>query len=125
MNSSNFIQTVALKSVKYYAYHGFYPEENVLGQYYLVDVEVKFYPGIANDDLSQSVNYEVLNQIILEEMKISRKLLETVVQAMMQRILKQFNYLIQVEIGLHKLQPPMPGEVGESYVSLSYVASNN
>ncbi|RZK48588.1 MAG: dihydroneopterin aldolase [Pedobacter sp.] len=120
METASLLQTVALKSVKCYAYHGFYPEENIIGQYYDVDVMVKFRPHSDSSELNNSVNYEILNQIILREMNTSQKLLETVVQNILQEILLKFPSLLFIQVGIHKINPPMPGQVGESFVSLTY-----
>ena len=31
-----FVQTIALRDAKFYAYHGFYPEEQLIGNHFLV-----------------------------------------------------------------------------------------
>jgi dihydroneopterin aldolase len=118
------IQTVALRDVKCYAFHGYYPEEQFTGIYFMVDVSVTFLPGDDSENLQHTVNYEVLNEIVLEEMKTPRKMLETVVKAILDRILENYSFLKTAEVGIRKLNPPMPGQVGHSFVSLSYQASN-
>ncbi|WP_449435993.1 dihydroneopterin aldolase [Pedobacter steynii] len=76
----NYIQTVALRDVKCYAFHGYYPEEQLTGIYFMVDVVVTFTPNTDTENLERTVNYEILNNIILDEMKNTRKMLETVVK---------------------------------------------
>lgn len=115
-------QTVALKDVKCFAYHGFYGEEQILGTHFLVNVEVKFKPHGATEELQHTVNYEVLNTIILEEMKLTQKLLETVVNRMLEQVKRKFPYLDTAVVGIKKLHPPMPGEIGHSFVQLEYTA---
>ena len=117
-----FIQTVALKDVKCYAFHGFYPEEQFTGNHFLVNIEVTFSPVSETEDLQKTVNYEVLNTIILEEMKNTQKLLETVVRNIIDKVLKDYPFLITAEVGIRKLHPPMLGEVGHSFVQLSYTS---
>lgn len=115
-----FVQTVVLKDVKCYAFHGFYPEEQLTGNHFLVHVEVTFFPAEETEDLQKTVNYEVINAIILEEMKNTQKLLETVVKNMMDKILLEYSFLLTAEVGMKKLHPPMLGEVGCSVVKLKY-----
>ena len=62
-----YVQTVALKDVKCFAYHGFYEEEQLTGTYFSIDLTVSFVPDADTENLEKTVNYEVLNEIILEE----------------------------------------------------------
>ena len=116
----NFIQTVALNDVKCYAYHGYYPEEQLTGIYFLVDVAVTFEPDEDTENLQRTVNYEVLNSIIQKEMEHARKMLETVVKAILNKIVDNYPFLITAEVSIRKLNPPMPGQIGHSLVKLNY-----
>ncbi|MES2827020.1 MAG: dihydroneopterin aldolase [Bacteroidota bacterium] len=115
-----YLQTVALKDVKYYGFHGFYPEEQLTGIYFLIDVTVSFKPNNDTENINNTVNYERLNSIIIEEMVIPKKMLETVVDAILKRVLKTYDFLTTAEVQIRKLNPPMPGEVGQSLVKLTY-----
>lgn len=118
-----FVQTVALREVKCYAFHGFYPEEQLTGNHFLVDVEVAFSPANETENLQKTVDYEIINSIILGEMKNTQKLLETVVKNMIDKLLLAYPFLLSAEVGIRKLHPPMLGEVGHSFVQLKYVKS--
>ncbi len=115
-----FVQTVALKDVKFYAFHGFYPEEQLIGNHFLVNVEVTFAPSDETENLQKTVNYEVLNSIILDEMKNTQKLLESVVKQILDKILAVYPFVLSAEVGIKKLHPAMLGEVGHSFVQLKY-----
>ncbi len=117
-----FVQTVALKDVKCYAFHGFYTEEQLTGNHFLTTIEVTFLPSIETEDLQKTVNYEELNLIILKEMKSTQKLLETVVKNMMGKVLATYPFVLTAEVAIKKLHPPMLGEVGHSFVQLKYTA---
>lgn len=124
-NIQNYIQTVALRDVKCYALHGYYPEEQLTGIYFLVDVMVTFTPNTDTENLDRTVNYEVLNNIILDEMKHTRKMLETVVKSILDRVIENYPFILTGEVGIKKLNPPMPGEIGHSFVQLSYRSANS
>nr|WP_262916145.1 dihydroneopterin aldolase [Pedobacter montanisoli] len=115
-----FTQTVALKDVKFYAFHGFYPEEQLTGNYFIVDAEVTFEPKGDTEDLERTVNYEVLNQILIEEMRNTQKLLETVVKNIIDKISSAYAFVDTITIGIRKINPPMPGQIGHSFVQLKY-----
>lgn len=113
-------QTVALKEVKCFAFHGFYPEEQLIGSNFIVDIETEFIPIGFDDELSQTVNYEELNAIILEEMKNTQKLLETVLHNIVTKIKVFYPFIDTINVSIKKLNPIMLGEVGYSFVKLNY-----
>lgn len=121
--SPGYIQTVALKDVKCFALHGYYPEEQLTGIYFMVDVVVEFIPFGDTENLQHTVNYEVLNTIIREEMARTQKMLETVIKNMIDRTVTAYPFLLTAAVGIRKLNPPMPGEIGHSFVQLSYKAA--
>lgn len=115
-----YMQTVALKDVKCFALHGYYPEEQLTGIYFLVDVVVEFIPFGETENLQHTVNYEILNTIILEEMANTQKMLETVIRNIIDRTIDNYPFILTATVGIRKMNPPMPGEVGHSFVQLTY-----
>lgn len=119
-----FLQTVALNDVKCFAYHGYYPEEQLTGTEFLVSVEVTFVPSGGNtEDLSRTVNYEVINTIIQEEMASTKKMLESVVKLILDRVISSYPFVATARAGIKKMHPPMPGEINHSFVQLAYTAN--
>ena len=121
---NHFKQTVALKDVKCFALHGYYPEEQLIGNHFIVDLETEFSPIGFDDELGQTVNYEDLNSIILEEMKITQKLLETVLKNIISKVIKLYPFVEKIDVSIKKLNPPMPGQIGHSFVKLTYTPTN-
>lgn len=119
-HSAGYIQTVALKDVKCFAFHGYYPEEQLTGIYFMVDVVVEFVPFGDTENLQHTVNYEILNTIILDEMARTQKMLETVIKNIIDRTVSAYPFILSATVGIRKLNPPMPGEIGHSFVQLSY-----
>lgn len=112
---------VALHQVKFFAYHGFYPEEQILGNHFLVDVEVEFQNKSIADEISNTVNYEKLYAILAGEMQQPRKLLETLVEEMIAKISVEFPFVEKIKVGIKKLNPPLPGEVKYSLVEITRI----
>ncbi|NII82860.1 MULTISPECIES: dihydroneopterin aldolase [unclassified Pedobacter] len=121
---SHFKQTVALKDVKCFALHGYYPEEQLIGNHFVVDLETEFTPQGFDDEIGQTVNYEDLNAIILEEMTHTQKLLETVLKNIISKVIKLYPFVETVQVSMKKLNPPMPGQIGHSFVKLTYTSAN-
>jgi len=116
------IQTVALRDVKCNSLHGYYPEEQLIGNVFLVTIEVTFEPNTDTENIQKTVNYEVLNTILLEEMAATKKMLETVVRNILDRVLDTYSFLLSAEVSIKKMHPPMPGEINHSFVQLKYTA---
>jgi dihydroneopterin aldolase len=113
---------VALHGAEFFAYHGFYPEEQKLGNSFIIDLEVSFEPAINinEDDLTNTVNYEQLYDIACEQMKQTRKLIETVAQAIIDDIKQQYTFVETIQVSIKKLNPLIGAKVKYSEVVISY-----
>jgi dihydroneopterin aldolase len=117
---------VALQGVKFFAYHGFYPEEQVLGNHFIVDVSVEFAQQhhFGDDEIAHTVNYEQLFQMVDTEMRNTRKLLETVVQGIIDRAKTAYPFVALICVSIKKLNPPLPGQVDASFIQITYHKPN-
>ncbi|HEY1025375.1 MAG TPA: dihydroneopterin aldolase [Sphingobacteriaceae bacterium] len=114
-------QKVALQEIRFFAYHGFYPQEQKIGNEFLLDIETEMdVTGKGDEDISLTVNYERLFEIAREEMEKPRRLLETVAYSILEKIRMEFLSVKTVRIALRKLNPPVPGEVKNSLVELNF-----
>jgi len=117
---------VALHGASFFAYHGFYPEEQKLGNSFLVDIEVdfEFNDAVLADELSNTVSYEQLYAIANDQMKQTRKLIETVAQTIMNQIKSSYPALESIMVSIKKLNPPLGYKVDYSSVTLNYKRHN-
>jgi dihydroneopterin aldolase len=104
---------IRLKNIKVYAYHGCLIEEGKIGSDYRVDLKVyaNLKSSALSDDLQDTVDYVHLNKIVKEEMAIRAKLLETVANRILDRILFEIDLVAKANIKLSKLNPPIGGNV--------------
>jgi len=114
---------VALHGAEFFAHHGFYPEEQKLGNCFIVDIEVGFRPtgDVNEDELNNTVNYEQLYNIACEEMKQTKKLIETVAQAIIDEIKKQYAFVETIQVGIKKLNPLVGAKTKYSSVTINYI----
>jgi len=105
--------TIKVKNIRIYAYHGCLLEEGKIGSDYQVDLSVKanLKKSAKTDELSDTVDYVHLNQIVKEEMAIRTKLLETVADKILDRILLEIPLVDHVKVEVSKLNPPIGGNV--------------
>lgn len=104
---------IILEDIKIYAYHGILPEEAIIGNHYIVNLEVHSDLEIASqsDDLNDTINYAEINEIIHQEMEIRSQLLEHVIGRIINKIESQFPQITCIKIKLTKTIPPMRGEM--------------
>ena len=111
---------VILKDIRVYAFHGCMEEEELIGSDYVVNLEVETnMQQPANSDLLEdAVDYVLLNSIVKEEMLIRSRLLEHIAQRIIDRILKRFPMVKNVEVKVAKQNPPIGGDVREVCVCI-------
>jgi dihydroneopterin aldolase len=112
---------VALEGLEFHAFHGVYPHERESGNWFEVDISVEtdFSEGAAQDELSGTVNYETLFQIIRNEMEKPSHLLETVAEKIVNDVLDQLPAAIQVDLKISKINPPIGGKARKASVTIS------
>ena len=110
--------TISIHGAEFFAYHGFYPEEQKLGNKFLVDAEVSFLPltDLKEDKLSNTIDYEQLYNMVDEQMKHTRRLIETVAQSIVDQIKDNFPVVEKIQISIKKLNPPLKGKVDYSCI---------
>jgi len=113
---------VALHGAEFFGKHGFYPEEQLLGSKFVVDISADFEPqgNLKNDKLADTVNYEHLYELTFAQMQRPRKLIEAVCQAIIDDIVKHYPYVSIVTVTIKKLNPPLRGKVDHSGVTITY-----
>lgn len=115
------IVEVNLENLRFYSYHGFYPEEQILGNEYSVDIKTSFdRHNLADDQLEHTVNYERLYSIADQAMKNPRKLLETVADDMIESIQSEFQHLTSIEVSICKTNPMFGGDRAHARVRLRW-----
>ena len=103
---------ISLEGLELHAFHGVYPHERESGNWFEVDISVdtNIMEGAIEDDLEKTVNYETLYQIVREEMDKPSKLLETVAEKIVVRVLHDLPDVDLVELKIAKLNPPIGGK---------------
>jgi len=80
---------IALEGLEFFAFHGYYDEEQKIGNKYGVDLHLKtdLHAAGASDKLAETVNYEVLYRVTLEEMQRPARLLEHLAHRILDRLM--------------------------------------
>ncbi len=112
---------IEVTNIKVYAYHGCLVEEGKIGSDYRVDLEVKadLRKSAKSDDLKDTVDYVLLNQIVKEEMAIRSKLLEEVASRILSRILNESDLVDAATVWVSKINPPIGGNVEKVTIKMT------
>ncbi|RWX00078.1 dihydroneopterin aldolase [Flavobacterium cerinum] len=107
------MDTIKLKNIRTFSYHGCLVEEGKIGSDYSVDLEIKadLKKSMSTDELEDTVDYVHLNKIVTEEMAIRSKLLEHVAKRIMNRVFDEIPPILHVSLWVSKLNPPIGGDV--------------
>lgn len=112
---------IAVEGIQVYAYHGCLQEEGLIGTNYTVDVlmETDFTTAAQTDDLTQTIDYVIVYQIVKKQMAIRSKLIEQVGQRIVDELKNTFATLKSLEVKVTKLNPPMNGNVEKVSIIIS------
>ena len=124
---NNITSEILIESMEFFAYHGFYPEENRIGCKYTVDLRLTLpldEPG-TTDNLAHTVNYEEVYILVRKEMEIESKLIEHVAQRIMSALWSKYPQLQHIDLNLYKYNPPLGGQVHRVGIHLSQCTMHN
>lgn len=112
---------IAVQGMKFFAYHGCMPEEQVTGNHYIVDVSFEAPTGKAEktDELEDTYDYARVFELVKKEMKMNSKLLEHLARRIIDAVSTAFPKAKKIEVKVAKLNPPIAGEIDQVSVVLS------
>lgn len=111
---------ILLKEIRCYAYHGVAPQENLIGNEYIIDLKLKvdISKAAQTDKVADTVNYAEVHQVIMAEMAVPSKLLEHVGGRIVEKLFQQFPTLEEIELHLSKRNPPMGADIESAGIEL-------
>lgn len=111
---------ILLKEIRCYAYHGVAPQENLIGNEYIIDLKLKvdISKAAQTDEVADTVNYAEVHQVIMAEMAVPSKLLEHVGGRIIEKLFQQFPALEEIELHLSKRNPPLGADVESAGIEL-------
>ena len=114
---------IRMEGIKFYAFHGVMPQENVVGANFYVDLKLKtnFTNATQTDELEGTVSYADIYNSVKEVMETPSKLLEHVCQRIARRIFTDFPTIEAIDIRLNKENPPMGACADKVGVEVHYV----
>ena len=111
---------IALKGMRFHSFHGYYTEEQSVGNNYEIDVLISHDMPFdhLNDDLTNTINYETIYRICKTQMEIPRRLIETVAQNILMEIRSKIGREGLCKISIRKLNPLLGGLVDHALIEI-------
>ncbi|MFV0472280.1 MAG: dihydroneopterin aldolase [Paludibacteraceae bacterium] len=104
---------IVLKNMKFHAYHGCLDFEKEQGNTFFVTLTIELDTGKAEktDNLTDTLNYQEVYNVIKVEMETPSDLIEHVSRRICDAVQQSFPQINSLQIELSKLHPPLGGEV--------------
>ncbi len=111
---------IQIENMEFYAYHGHFKEEQIVGNRFLVDlsIETDMQVPAKSDDLNDALNYQVAYTIVKEQMQTKSHLLEHIAGRILDALYNNFTTIKKATVKVSKMNPPMGGKMERVSVTL-------
>jgi len=104
---------IEIEGMEFYAYHGHYEEERVVGNRFLLDLRLEANCDFAaqSDNIKDAVNYQTAYKIIRTQMLEKSHLLENIADRILKALFSQMKGIEKATIKVRKMNRPMGGQI--------------
>ena len=104
---------ILLEGMEFFAYHGCFKEEQLIGTKFIVDLTIETDTGVAekSDNLHDTLNYVSIYEVVKTEMEQKSHLLEHVARRIMTSLTENFQGITSMDLKISKLNPPVGGKM--------------
>jgi len=112
---------IELKGMHFHAFHGCMEAEKVEGNEFVVDFRCRYdiKQAALDDDLNKTIDYSMIYLLVKTEMARPSNLLENVAARIFDTILKSYPKILEMELKVTKLNPPVEGTADSASVTLT------
>ena len=114
---------ILIEKLDIYAYHGFFTEEERLGQRFVLDLllETDLRASSISDALNDTVNYGEVVKVVTQAFTARRfNLLEAAARAVALAVLESFPPVTRIEVTLRKPAPPIHATLSSVGIKLDF-----
>ncbi len=109
-------QILKIKGMEFFKSHGVYEFEKKMVSKFVIDIEIEgdFETSMHSDNLNDTVDYVTIYNKVSEVLNHSSNLIEFIVAEISKEILPILSTGYQLKIEIHKMNPPLYGQVKET-----------
>jgi 7,8-dihydroneopterin aldolase/epimerase/oxygenase len=111
---------INLEGMEFFAFHGCFKEERIIGNRFLVNVSFETDTKFAEetDDLSKTINYQHIYKLVKKEMEITSKLLENVCRRIVDIIFENYPFITNLKVKVSKIHPSLGGKMDNVSITI-------
>lgn len=104
---------IEIEGMEFYAFHGHFIEEQVVGNKFLVNIAIETDCDTAgkSDNLKDALDYQKVYLLIKKEMEKKSFLLENICERILDTLYVEFDSIKKATIKVSKINPPMGGQI--------------
>lgn len=112
---------IRIEDMEFYAFHGHFKEEQIVGNKFLIDLEIEtdLEPAGISDRLEDAADYTVVCRIVKQEMEKKSKLLENIAKRILDSLYANMHNIKKATVKIKKMNPPVGAKVGSVSVIMS------
>lgn len=111
---------ISIIGAKFYAYHGYYPYEQITGNEFEVDVIINSQVvDIEGDQLEHTIDYEKIYRLLENQMEHTASLMETVIYRFMKDCKEKFPQISNITMSMKKLSPIPGAQINHTKIKIS------
>ena len=116
------IGKIEIEQMEFYAFHGCYEQEKIVGNRFLVDLsfETDMEKATKSDSVLDTVSYLDVYAEVKKEMMIKSDILENVAARILDSLQKNFPAITTATVKISKCNPPLGGAIQKVSVTLSF-----
>ncbi|MDD2576763.1 MAG: dihydroneopterin aldolase [Bacteroidales bacterium] len=104
---------IELEDMSFYAFHGCFAQEQIIGTHFRVDLLFEFPSSLAEetDSIQDTVNYLSVYQTIKHLFETPSHLLENISRRILDTLMRDFPQMEYCKVKVTKLNPPLGGKL--------------
>lgn len=112
---------IAIHDMRFYAHHGCFEQERVIGTHFRVDLQFETDTSRAemSDNIADTVSYLDVYQTVKRQMQTPSRLLEHVARRIGEAVMGEYPSVDEVTVKVYKLNPPLGGPMDSVSVELT------
>lgn len=112
---------IVLEGMEFFAYHGFYDEEQKIGNKYTIDLEIwtNLQEAAVTDRLKSTISYEEVYSLVQGVMLNKHRLLEHVGYEIIQEVKTKYASIEAIQVSVSKHNPPVGGICSRAKIVLN------
>lgn len=112
---------IKIEGMEFYSFHGHYPEEQIVGSKFMVDlsIETDMSRAAVSDNLKDAVDYQRAYEIVRVQMERKSYLLENIAGRILDALFLEIKGVIGATVKVSKLNPPVGGKTAAVSVTMT------